>query len=237
MVPSTLRSRVVVLLAVLALVQTVWASPASARIDAEFSIGAPVDGRWASTDGCPAPFPSHTCSQPRSHSVDYSALDGTPAARSWAVDLGGPSVAAGAGVYLYLKPYGNGVSVTTRVELVSPACAPGTGKAGRVVVIGIYHGSRKVGTVAYAHVKATVTEGQTIAPWGTQIGTVGGDYLPSSCWDHLHLHIEMGNTNNYPCFDGGLHSASPWGDTVRRADFIGWVGGRRASGPRQACPL
>ena len=233
---TTVPLRMAVLCLVSAFVVTVWASPASAHTDAEFWIGAPFDGRWASSDDCPAPYPSQACSEPGSHRVRYSSLDGTPEARSWAVDLGGRAVVAGTGVYLYVEPYANGVTVTTRVDEVAAACAPGTGRAGRVVVIGVYHGSRKVGTVVYAHVKATVTQGQTIDRWGTKIGTVAGDFAPSPCWSHPHLHMEMGNTNNYSCFNGHLQFGSPWGDTIHRTNFIGWIGGRRATRSRQACP-
>ena len=236
---TTVFARVVAVVAVVAVTAAslvAAASPASARTDAEFWIGAPVDGRWASSIGCPAPFPSPACADPRFHSVDYASLDGTPERRSWAVDLGGSALVAGTGVYLYVTPYASGVALTTRVDQLGPACAPGTGRAGRVVVVGIYHGSRKVGTVAYAHVKPAVTQGQLVDPRGTKIGTVADIGAPISCSDHPRLHVEMGNTNNYSCFARDLHTGRPWGDAVRRGEFIGWVGGRRATGSRQPCP-
>ena len=71
---------------------------------------------------------------------------------------------------------------------------------------------------------------------GTKIGTVADTSAPTSCSQHPRLHVEMGNTNNYSCFARDLHTGRPWGDAVRRGDFIGWVGGRRATGSRQHCP-
>ena len=233
---TTVFARVVTVVAVATALLVASAPPASARTDAEFWIGAPVDGHWASSIGCPAPFPSPVCADPRSHSVDYAALDGTPERRSWAVDLGGSPLVAGTGGYLYVTPYASGVALTTRVDQLGPACAPGTGRAGRVVVVGIYHGSRKVGTVAYAHVKPAVTQGQVVDPRGTKIGTVADTSAPTSCSQPLRLHVEMGNTNNYSCFARDLHTGRPWGGAVHRGDFIGWVGGRRATGSRQPCP-
>lgn len=232
--------KVILLAAVMAAVSAalllVGVAPASARTDAEFWIGSPVDGHWASSSGCPASFPSRRCADPRYHAVEYSSLAGTSRDRTWAVDLGGSPLDEGTGVYLYLTPYGAGVSLTTKVDGLGPACAPGTGRAGRVVVIGVYHGSRRVGTVAYAYVKPTVVLGQIVDPHGTRIGTLATAAAPGSCWDHLHLHVEAGNTNNYSCFSADLHTGRPWGDAVRRTEFMGWVGGRRATDSRQACP-
>ncbi len=233
---STLTVVGLLMVAGLAVVQVDRARPVGASVDPEVWIGSPFDGQWASSDGCPAPFPSYACSEPAYHSVDYYPFDGTPRAQSWATDIGGSPVVAGTPVYLYAAPQVTGVAITTKVDEVGAACAPGHGSAGQVVVIGIYTGATKIGTVAYAHVVAAVTQGQTIDRWGTQIGTVGGGYTTSTCWKGLHLHLEMGSTNNYSCYNGGLHFGSPWGDPIYKTNFVGFIGGNRTSTSRQQCP-
>jgi hypothetical protein len=203
--------------------------------DPEAWVGSPFDGYWASSDGCPNPFPSYQCSEPQYHSVDYFASDQTPRTQSWATDLGGPNVTPGTPVYLYVAPQLSGTAITTKVDRVGPACsAPNS--AGSVVVIGVYSGTIKIGTIAYAHVTPLVAQGATIDRWGTEIATVGGGYARSKCWSGTHLHFEMGNTRNYSCFNGGLSFGSPWGQAIYRTNFVGFLGGARTSGSRQACP-
>jgi alpha-tubulin suppressor-like RCC1 family protein len=163
------------------------------------------------------------------------------------MDIGGPAsganaVPAGTPLYLYIAPQLSSTPVTTKVDKVGAACAVKSGNhpAGQVVVIGVYSGTTKIGTVAYAHVvpdASLPSPGQPINRWGSLIGTVGGGYaIPNGCWTGVHLHIEMGNMHNYSCFNGGFHAGKPWGDAIYRTNFVGFLGGQRTTSSRQPCP-
>ena len=90
-----------------------------------------------------------------------------------------------------------------------------------------------IGSATYAHVEPTVSEGAWINRWETQIGTVGGGYRTASgCWGGPHVHFQMYSEHNYACYNKDWHP-SQW---MGVHEFVGFVGGSYASGPRQACP-
>jgi hypothetical protein len=148
----------------------------------------------------------------------------------WAGDLQG--VTAGTGVYLYAAPNDTSIPVSARVETVGPACASGSpADGGYRVTVALYSGSTRIGTVTYAHIQPSVSQGATISRWGTLLGTVGS-YRWSSCWQGVHVHVEMSSQHHYSCFNRGW---SP-GQKVNPTNFIGFIGGNYASDRRQACP-
>jgi hypothetical protein len=135
-------------------------------------------------------------------------------------------------VTLYVAPQDPATPITTRIEDVGPACRSGAlGDGGSKVVVGIWSGGTKLGAVAFAHLNVTVHTGDVVDRWGTQLGTVGS-YTPNVCWSGVHLHTEMVSQHNYSCFNKGWHPGQPTEPT----NFVGFVGGSYATGPRSACP-
>jgi hypothetical protein len=210
-------------------------SPAAgAAVDPEVWIGSPYKGYWASSDGCSrASYPTALCSAPKYHHVAYARYDGTPELQSWAADLA--NIKSGTPVVLYAAPQKSSTPVTAKVQNVGSACPAGPSYGGYVVVVAIYSGSTKIGTVLYAHIQPTVKQGATINRWGTKLGTVG-TYKRNSCWTGVHIHVEMGNMHNYSCYNKGWKLGSPYGSPMQPTNFIGFIGGRRTSGPRMPCP-
>jgi len=224
-------------LLVVAAVVAGFPSGASATVDPEVWIGSPYNGNWASSQGCPAPYPSDSCSEPQYHHVEYAGLTGLSAGQGWAVDIG--NVPAGTAVKLYAAPQVSTTSITAKVQTVTPACASHVvADGGYVVVVAFYHGATKIGYAAYAHLTPAVKTGQVINRWGTTLGTVGS-YRKSQdnkCWTGIHTHVELGNVHNYACFNKGWHPGTPWGSSMKATNFIGFIGGAPTAGPRRACP-
>lgn len=198
-------------------------------------VGSPINGTWAVWDGyCPgASYPSATCEWP---SVHHTFFWGMPYRGDWGVDL---HVGAGQGVILYAAPNDTSRTITAKVEQVRLACSalPGESyqqtynRGGNTVVVGIYEGSTRIGWVAYVHIVPSVSAGQWINRWGTQLGTVGS-FTSNSCWTGVHLHVEMTNETNYSCYNKGWTS----GQAMNRTNFIGFLGGAYRTAPRQPCP-
>jgi hypothetical protein len=187
------------------------AAPAGAATIAVW-VGSPVDGHW----------PTNSDSLPASHHRPYLG--------DWSVDLQG--VGVGQPVHLYAAPQNGHSPVSARVETVGPACASrDLADGGYQVTVGIYNGSTKVGKVTYAHIQPRVSAGQSINRWGTVLGTVGS-YRWNRCWQKTHLHYEMYSQQNYACYNKGYTPGYP----IRRANFLGFMGGNYASAPRGRCP-
>jgi hypothetical protein len=197
-------------------------------------IGSPVNGTWPNTAGCAgAGYPSDACSLPTVHHTVYSSsFDWGTTINDWAADDQG--VPAGRRVMLYAAPVNGGYTVSAHVDAVGAACASGRiSDGGYRITIGIYAGSTKIGTVTYAHVNPSVSAGQWINRWGTQVGTVGS-YNWTSCWQGAHVHLEMANRHNYSCFSN-IFTRYP-GAQLSETNFQGYLGGSYASAPRRACP-
>ncbi len=164
---------------------------------------------------------------------------GNPYAGDFGIDEG--NVAVGGAVRLFAAPQDTRLdnAITARVESTGLACAPRRGESygqtrargGDYVRVGVYNGGARSGTVTFVHVSATVGGGQPISRWGGQVGTVG-QWTANSCWTGVHLHVELYNDTNYACYNRGFRP----GQAVRATNFIGYLGGSFASGPRQACP-
>ena len=138
----------------------------------------------------------------------------------------------GTKVYLYAAPQVAGTSITAKVDKVGvPVRSPR--QCGLAVVDRSAHRldalARSAGDVAN---RPTLDHRRKVG----SIGTVGGGYAVSSCWRGVHLHVEMGNAHNFSCYNGGFHFGHPWGDTIHRTNFIGFVGGQRTTASRQPCP-
>lgn len=192
--------------------------------------GSPLAATWPTEDGCAgATYPSDTCSLPATHHIVYLSANGEVG--DWAADL--QNVEAGQQVKLYVAPQDPGTPITTRVERIDSACSPGGASAGSVVVVGIFSGETKIGAVAFAHIEQDpgLRVGAEVGRWDTPIGTVGS-YAESTCWTGVHLHVEMVSQSNYACFNKGWHPGQP----MKPTNFIGFVGGNYANGPRQPCP-
>lgn len=139
---------------------------------------------------------------------------------------------AGQLVFVYVAPQTSGYTVTTRVDYIGPGCGGGANGAS-FVNVGIYVNGSRIGSVSYAHINPSVHPGQWISRWGSVVGLVAGN-LPYNvnCWSGSHVHMQSYNVHNYSCFNGGYHS----GSVLSRTNFVSFVGRRRVSGPRQACP-
>lgn len=201
------------------------AQAASRPLDAVW-IGAAADGRW----------PTKSFSHPsRHHTFRYS----NPGPGDWGFDEVG--VTEGQSVYLYAAPRDTRLNnaISAIVQSVAPICGRRAGESrasqlargGYAVTVAIYSRSTKVGTVTYGHVQPKVRQGQRISRWGARIGTIG-KYRGNGCWDGVHLHMELYNQTRYACYNG----AYTRGHRMRRGNYIGYLGGAFASGPRQACP-
>ena len=207
----------------------VTASPqASAATDPAVWVGSPMNATWPNTDGCSGSgymFPSATCSLPAVHHwLAYAPLG------DWAADL--QHVAVGQPVVLYAAPQNTSLSVTAKVAAVGPACGSGViAYGGYRVTVNLYTGSTYIGSVTYAHINPKVSQGQVISRWGTTLGTVGS-YTSNSCWGGVHVHVQLYSAHNYACYNRGWHP----GQQMYAKNFIGFIGGNYASGPRQACP-
>lgn len=193
-------------------------------------VGSPFNGNWPNSNGCPAAYPSDTCSLPSVHRIVYynpvgGYLD------DWAADIG-QGLPAGTGVYLYAAPQTGGLPISVKVETVGPACASGViGYGGYRVTVAFYYYSTRIGTVTYAHINPALSQGSWISRWGTFLGTVGS-YTGNSCWTGTHVHLEMSSQHNYACYNRGW---AP-GQYMNATNFIGFIGGNYASAPRQPCP-
>lgn len=200
--------------------------PASSDGDSVW-IGSPFRGTWPGSDGCPASFPSAYCSQPSAHWWLANAPQG-----DWAADL--QNVGVGTAVVLYAAPRDSSVPVTAVVDDVGAACRSGVvGDGGYRVTVGLFVRGTRIGSVTYAHVNPTVSKGQTLNRWGSQIGTVGGGYnRGAGCWTDPHLHFQAYAQSGYSCYNR-TWGGGQWMDP---SNFLGFVTGRYASGPRQGCP-
>jgi hypothetical protein len=187
------------------------AASASTIVDREVWVGSPVNGTWTSD----------------AYTHHYLALD--PDVGDWAGDIG---TGAGQQVFVYVAPQTSGYTVTTRVDYIGPGCGGGANGAS-FVNVGIYVNGSRIGSVSYAHINPSVHVGQWISRWGSVVGLVAGN-LPYNvnCWTGSHVHMQSYNVHNYSCFNGGYHI----GSALSRTNFVSFVGGRRVSGPRQACP-
>lgn len=193
-------------------------------------VGSPVDGNWPGSDDCSgAKYPSASCSLPFAHHTYYW---GNAYRGDWGYDQRG--VSAGEDVFLYAAPQDSrlGSSIRAKVERVVNSCS-GSVYGGKTVVIGLYNSSTRSGTVAYAHVAPTsaMTAGAYISRWGTKIGDANS-YRKSSCWEGVHVHIELLSDTNYACYNKGWRP----GQTMYKTNFIGYVGGSFATAPRRSCP-
>lgn len=179
----------------------------------EVWFGSPVEGA----------FPTSASSQPQNHKISYGG--------DWAMD---EKAAAGQQAMVYVAPQDGQSSITTKIDSVRPACASHViNDGGYVVVVGVYNGSARVGYIAYAHLNPSVSVGQTVDRWGGVIGTVGSYRNdPVGCWSGSHVHIEGYNTKNFSCFNGTYGA----GQVMHRSNFVGFLGGTRATHTRQACP-
>jgi hypothetical protein len=189
-------------------------------------VGMPFNGAWPDTQGCTAStvFPTPYCSLPSVHRSDYSG--------DWAMDIQG--VAARTPVVVYAAPKNTALnnSITAQVATVRTACANGViAYGGYEVVVNFYYGSQLIGHATYAHVNPSVSQGQTISRWGSQIGVVGS-YTSNGCWTGVHTHFELYNASHYACYRPGVTPAA----RLNATNYIGYLGGSYASGPHQACP-
>lgn len=190
-------------------------------------VGSPIRGTWPTGAGCPSTFPSSSCSQPSAHWWLANAPQG-----DWAADL--QNVGVGTPVVLYAAPRDQSVPVTAVVDAVGPACSSGVvSHGGYRVTIGLFVRGSRIGSVTYAHVNPSVSQGQTVNRWGTQIGTVGGGYnTGAGCWTGAHVHFQSYAQTGYSCYNRTWQGGQ-WMDP---SNFLGFVTGRYASGPRQGCP-
>ena len=192
-------------------------------------VGAPFAGRWVPVifDCPPADAtPTDTCSMPGYH--HFLNTWSAPAA-DWAVDLGAP---AGTSVKVFAAPRTAGTPVVAKVERVRPACTSrDLALGGHAVTVAFYSGAIRVGSATYAHIRPSVTEGQTISRWGAVVGTVGR-YAKNGCWDGDHLHFQMESTRNFACFNGSWRNQAQMSPT----NFLGYTGGNFAQAVRRRCP-
>ncbi len=210
-------------------------TPASASTpDPAIWIGSPVYGSWPSTAGCAgAVYPSASCSLPTVHHIAYAtSYNWGTGLNDWAADL--QSVTANSTpVRVYAAPVYSGYVVSARVDRVAAACASGViTDGGYQVQVGFYVGGLKVGSATYAHINPTVYAGQWIPRWGATVGYVGA-YNWSSCWQGVHVHVELSSRHNYSCFSA-IFTRYP-GARIYESNFVGYIGGYYASGPRSQC--
>lgn len=184
---------------------------ASAVVSPEAWAGSPVTGKWNA--------------DARTHHWLGNAKD----QGDWASDITAP---AGTSVVVYVAPQKSGYTIMTRVDQIGAGCvAPRNGAS--FVTVGIYANGSRIGSITYGHVNPTVHVGQSVNRWGSVIGHVaGGLPVNSACWTGPHVHLQMFNVHNYSCFNRGYKI----GSTLRPTNFVGFAGGHRVSGPRQACP-
>lgn len=103
---------------------------------------------------------------------------------------------------LYAAPQDGTTPVDAVVETVRPASRSGViADGGHRVTVGLHTGGTKIGSVIYAHIEPSVSQGATISCWNTQLGVVG-NYTPSSCWTGPHVHVELYSQHNYACYNG-----------------------------------
>ena len=198
---------------------------------------APLKGTWPTSSGCPAPFPSDTCSLPQYHH-EYTGVGG------WATDIQnvGYSATYKPPVYLYASHVDSALRISAKVETIGPACASrALADGGYRVTIDLLIGTSIIGKVTYMHVEPTAaikSAAQThvaINPWGTQIGTVG-KYRYNKCWKGVHLHVELWSPqppHNYACYNVAW---KPGQALSAKSSILGLIGDTRASNPRQGCP-
>ena len=189
-------------------------------------IGSPFRGTWPDASGCSgATFPSYSCSLPSVHWWLANAPRG-----DWGVDLQG--VGAGTAVNLYAAPRDSNVPVTAKVDTVGAACSSGViADGGYRVTVGLFVRGTRIGSVTYAHVNPSVSAGQTLNRWGQQIGTVGS-YRSNNCWRGAHVHFQSYAQSGNSCYNRSLTPSQ----AMNPSNFMGFVTGRYASGPRSACP-
>jgi len=187
-------------------------APASASsvVDREVWIGSPVTGTW------------------NANASSHHWLGNATDQGDWATDI---KVGAGTQVKVYLAPQTSGYTVTAKVTQIANGCVSGNGA--KMVAVGVYVNGTKIGSVKYAHVNPSVSVGQAVNRWGGVIGTVAGG-LPynANCWTGPHNHVEGFNVHNFSCYNRGFGI----GSHVNVTNFVGFIGGKRVSGARQACP-
>jgi hypothetical protein len=194
---------------------------------AEVWFGAPAAGKWPVF--CTGTYPSHTCSLPKYHWDMDSNNDGANNDGDWSVDL---KITGDTRLYLYVAPQVTTDVITTKIERVSDACVAPR-KGGKVVRVGVYKGTTKIGQAIYAHITPGTTPAVgTIARWNGYLGTVVQG-LPTDplCWTGTHVHFELYNQVNYACY----HNRSP-SSTFSSTNFLGFMGGSRVTGKRKPCP-
>lgn len=186
----------------------------SPQVYPESWVGSPVNGVY--DQGEPSPPSVH------------HFLGGNPE-HDFSVDIGAN---AGVPVKVFVAPQNSGYSITTRVDRIGAACG-NAARGGNFVTVGVYANGVRTGSVTYGHVRPTVRVGDSINRYGGQVGTVAGG-LPRdrACWTGSHVHTELWTTKPYySCYARIPHERS-----MRESNWIGFVGGTRARGIRQACP-
>ena len=103
---------------------------------------------------------------------------------------------------------------------------------GQLVEVEVVVNGQSVGRIVYSHV-VTSLEGGEIDRWGGRIGSVfSTTKRDPKCWMGSHVHMEMKNVHNRSCFNRGWRP----GQRIEKTNFIGFLGGRRATKPQTACP-
>lgn len=240
------RAIFVGLLVASALVST--SSPSSARTGSSSTkiwVGAPYGGYWPGS-------PNSTSSLPSKHNPTYT-IYGHTYKGDWAMDY---YQVAGTRAYVYAAPKDSSLNsaITAKVVKVGPACLSGViGDGGYAVQVSLYDTGVRVGTVVYAHVNPDFNnDGATtstdvnyrgsISRWGGYIGKIGAYRVgttanPNTCWDvhssgGQHVHIELSNEKNYACYRPGVAQHA----SIAVHEYIGYLGGAFATGPKTACP-
>jgi hypothetical protein len=229
--------------------------PTASATDPAVWIGSPVEGHWPANEykngqwDCylSTTYPSDSCSLPYAH---HSFRYGDPYVGDWAADLQGVSTSTP--VKVFAAPQNTALSINARIENVKYACAarPGESSAsrlargGKAVVVGFYHGSTKIGTAKYVHIKpvSSVYPGKGIKRWNRIIG-YPGNYTVNSCWGGVHVHFEMTSWVHYACYNKGYYPRPTSSSALTHApsiihesNFLGFIGGNYASSPRKRCP-
>jgi len=217
-------------------------------------IGSPVNGHWPTNEYHGAwdcylstAYPSDRCSLPYAH---HSFYYGDKYLGDWAADLQG--VTTSTPVKVFAAPENTALTITAKVANVTYACAARSGetsaqrlaRGGRAVVVAFYNGSTKIGTAKYVHINPVsgITTGATIPRWNKTIG-YPGSYKAGSCWGGVHVHFEMTSWLHYACYNKGYYPRPTSStdlkhapSTIKESNFIGYIGGNYASGPRKMCP-
>ncbi|MEO5663516.1 MAG: M23 family metallopeptidase [Nocardioides sp.] len=179
-------------------------------------VGSPIQGTWdlPTSQGGDGAAAHHWLSNARDQG-------------DFAIDL---IAGAGQQVVLYAAPQSPGVAISAKVDQVGASCRNGGG--GSFVTVGFYSSAQRIGSATYAHIKPSVSVGQSLNRWGTVVGTVGSGYARSAdCWTGPHVHMQLFSDRHYACFNKGFRL----GQAINRTNFVGFTGGAVAMGPRQRC--